>query len=226
MVLRFRRLRWVPIALMALSGGACVTPNDHGLCSSEPALCLGGSIDGPRDAGGAEPDAGAPDTATDTAVPPPRDAPADLAPAPDAAAPDAMAAECTPNAVDCTADNKVRTCSAQGRWMVTRTCAASDMCSAGVCLCAPGSCDEGKIHEIDAAPVAGSDLAASNQTIYLALSGLQPSIHRLEIRSPTEVRDTTLDFSGITHVDGACFNPLQRRSGLYDRELSDSGSSS
>jgi hypothetical protein len=169
MVLRSRLPATLLLALGALP--ACLQLNEH-------ALPISGA-----DAG---PDAG------DAAVAPAPDANRDLPPAPadagDTAAPvppDATATECTPRELGCTPDDKaIRTCSADGHWMVTTTCPAQTACSAGVCLC-PGSCAEEPLLQTQTSGIV-EDLVGGGTQLYLAVNGPQASIRRFDVLTRKE----------------------------------------
>jgi hypothetical protein len=159
-----------------------------------PAACARLSTDGTLykpDASTDDSRAATPDAAADTSTTPPRDAPADLPPPADTAAPADTMPECTPQAIGCATDNQVRTCSAQGKWMVGQTCGTGTVCSAGLCLCSMGSCDEGVIHSVAQSQPAGHDLSPGRQGLFLAINGLQPSIRRITFGSP--VTDSPVD---------------------------------
>jgi hypothetical protein len=158
MVLRF-------VALVLVLAG-CEQPNLTGLRGLRDAASDEGGADAPADV--------APGDTT---------APADLA----APAPDGPPTECMPGALGCSADGlSVRTCSKQGTWTVTSTCAAQTTCSGGTCLCAPEVCDEGSIHTIAPTPGLVGDLAGGTGSIYVAVNGPQASIRQIVLQNDAE----------------------------------------
>jgi hypothetical protein len=159
MVLRSHVIAAAVLALGTLVPGACVQFNEHAVLD-------------PYDAGV---DAGpGPDASGDLT------APSDTAPAPDVPSP-----ECTPQAVGCSADGKsIRTCSAEGRWMITSTCAAPNTCSAGVCLCS-GPCLDETLFETQTAGIL-DDLAGGGPYLYLAVNGPQSTIRRFDVPNKKE----------------------------------------
>jgi len=163
------------LVLLAVALVGCVQPNPHG------------AVDAASPDARA-PDTGAPDdsaTASDTAV------------APDAATPDTTPAECSPRAIGCGADgHSVRTCSDEGRWTVTATCADGTACSGGLCLCAPETCNRGAIHQITGVTALVHDLAGGAGALFLAVDGPQSSIRRLDLQTGVET---------VVHMGGAEF---------------------
>jgi hypothetical protein len=160
---------------------ACVQPNAYG---TRPRL--DGAADVPVGLDGS-PDTAALDVATAVdrgAVAAPPDA---APPAPDTAGadqrPDLPATECTPRESGCTADGKAtRVCDDQGRWIMGTACGAQTVCSAGLCLCTPETCDEGTIHEV---PGLVEAIAGSRTTLYLGLSGPGSSIRSFDVEAET-----------------------------------------
>lgn len=145
----------------------CVQPNRHAAVDA------------------ASPDARVPDAGAPEATVP--DAPAPDVSMPDTATPDTSIAECAPRAVGCGADgHSVRTCSDEGRWMVTATCGDGTTCSGGLCLCSPEVCNEGPIHQVTGVSGLVHDLAAGGGALFLAADGPQSSIRRLDLTSGDE----------------------------------------
>jgi hypothetical protein len=172
------------LALLAVALVGCVQPNRHGAVDA------------------ASPDARAPDTGAPDAPTPDGAAVRDTAAAldatsPDVAPPDTTAAECTPRAIGCGADGRsVRTCSDEGRWMVTSTCGAGTTCSGGLCLCAPETCNQGPIHQVTGVTGLVHDLAGGGGALFLAADGPQSSIRRLDLQTRAET---------VVHMGGAEF---------------------
>jgi hypothetical protein len=173
MVLRSHPPTSVLFVVLALGASvliACVQPNERG--TRPPADAAAEAAPDSRDPGpDAAPDAGVDRPAPgDTSVPPP----------------DVMPTECTPRATGCSADGRsVRTCSDQGRWMDTATCAARRSCSGGLCLCAAEVCDEGPLFQTETPGVVG-DMTGGGRFLFLAVNGPQSSIRRFDVLTPAE----------------------------------------
>jgi hypothetical protein len=179
MVLRGTKLLICAAALVAGCVQPNTTPHRKDASGDGPALPLDGPTDvtegGERPAG---PDSGAPDGA-----------------APDTFSP--ADAECTPQTTSCSADGRsVRTCDGQGRWTAPSSCAAQTECSGGVCLCSPGACDQGSIHQVAGITLPGA-LAAGGGALFVGVDGAPSSIRRFDLQSTKEsvVHMGTTDFT-------------------------------
>jgi hypothetical protein len=202
MVLRFNTARWL---LLALPLVGCVQPREDGLYFLP-------------DAGGQPPpvpDAAVEGSPPDAPVSPRDSAPPDASPPDAPPPPDAMVMECTPNAVGCTADNRqVRTCNGQGRWVPGQTCAATDVCSVGACVCNPPNCEDGTIKkiEMDLSSLPG-DMAAGSRALFLSFDGAVSRILRFDLQSPQNtvqrtVHDGTADDAASYALDADAMDNL------------------
>lgn len=170
MLLSSRLSRPLVLALGSLSLAACPQPNMIGVVPDGGA---GSDASDPRaDA--------APDGARDLS--PPADAGGDTSAAPADAAP-----ECTPKALGCSDDGRsTRVCTDQGRWMVAATCAASSVCSAGLCLCSGSCADIDPVVQLSTAGFV-DDLVGGGSVLHLAVNGPQASIRRVDIPGKKEM---------------------------------------
>ena len=90
--------------------------------------------------------------------------------------------------------------------MQTANCGATEECSGGVCVCAAGTSGRGadSIHQISSSAVSVVDMAVGDQSLFLALVGVDSSILRFALpNGPQTFVDMALSDRSLYALDAA-----------------------